>query len=134
MYDNAIRKTNLQKLHRLMYQQINKRQYRIKHAPSMKKTDQQWDLIAAAVEQAVIGFHELKGVEAKTMRGRSKTTYRNTTKHVLCGHENEVETEDDTRFKSLSRIANQHTQLGNKLKNISNRMITNAKQIAGQSI
>ena len=66
--ENAIRKANLKKLHHLMDQQLNKRQYRIKHAQYMRKTDQQWDLIAAAVEQAVIEFHELKDVEAKNAR------------------------------------------------------------------
>ena len=63
--ENDIRKANLKKLHHLMDQQLNKRQYRTKHAQSMRKTDQQWDMIAAAVEQAVIQFHELKDMEAK---------------------------------------------------------------------
>ena len=62
------------------------------------------------------------------MRGRSRITFQQRTTNVLRGHENEAETEDDTRFKLLSRIASQHTQLGNKLKNIGKGMITNARQ------
>ena len=62
------------------------------------------------------------------MRGRSRITYRKTTRSILHGHENEVEPQDDTKFKLLSKIASQHTQLGNKLKNIGKRMITNARQ------
>ena len=116
-----------------MDQQIQKRFYRLKHAQAMEKTEQQWDLIAAAVEQAVIEFHQLKDAEAKKMRGRSRIMFQKKTKHVLQGNENEVESEDDTRFKLLCRIASQHTQLGNKLKNIAKRMIANAKQIANLS-
>ena len=66
------------------------------------------------------------------MPGRSRIAYRKTTKSILHGHDNEVENQDDTRCKLLSRIASQHTQLGNKLKNIAKRMITNTRKKADQ--
>ena len=47
--ENAIRKSILKKLNHLMYQQIQKIFYRIKHAQAMEKTEQQLDMIADAV-------------------------------------------------------------------------------------
>ena len=74
--ENAIRQSSLRTLHRLMDQQIQERHYRLKHAQAVRKTEQQWDLIAAAVEQAVIDFYQLKDAEAKKMRGRSRITFQ----------------------------------------------------------
>ena len=66
-----------------MDQQILKRAYRLKHAQATENTEQQWDLIAAAVEQAVIDFYQLKDAQAKKMRGRSKVTFQKKTTKIL---------------------------------------------------
>ena len=126
--ENAIRESNMKKLHHLMDQQIQKRYHRLKHAQAMRKTEQQWDLIAAAVEQAVIEFYQLKDAEAKKMRGRFRITFQKKTSNILQRNENEEDEEDNTRLNVLQRMASQHTQLGKKLKIIGKRMITNAKQ------
>ena len=73
---NEIRKRNLNELHALMGVQIRKRQHRIKYAQCQRNTTRQWDLVAAAVEQANIDFHNLTKAEATKMRGRSKVAFK----------------------------------------------------------
>ena len=58
--ENHIRKRNQDELHALMDEQIKKRQHRIKLAQNQRNTTRQWDLVAAAVEQANIDFHKLE--------------------------------------------------------------------------
>ena len=67
----AIRKDNLRRLHEHMDKQVDKRKHRLQHAAANKDTTTQWDLIAAASEEAVIDFLQLQGKEASKMRGRS---------------------------------------------------------------
>ena len=73
---NAIRKTHLARLHDLIDKHLEKREYRLLQAKAKKDTDRQWQLIAAAVEDANIEFHLLEGKDAKKMRGRSKVTFQ----------------------------------------------------------
>ena len=74
--ESEIRKRNLNELHALMDVQIRKRQHRIKYAQYQRNTTRQWDLVAAAVEQANIDFHNLTKAEATKMRGRSKVAFK----------------------------------------------------------
>ena len=67
-------------MHEHMDEQIEKRQYRLKHAQEAGDTTTQWDLIAAATEEANIAYHQLKGREATKMRGRSKVVFQKTEK------------------------------------------------------
>ena len=53
-----------------MDEAIGKRKYRLQHAVAIKDTNTQAALVAAAVEEANISFHSLKGKEATKMRGR----------------------------------------------------------------
>ena len=79
VYENLIRKSNLNKLHTLMDKHLKERGPSITKAVSQKNTTMQWGLIGAAVEAANLEFHGLTGKEATDMRGRSKTTFRKTT-------------------------------------------------------
>ena len=89
----------------------------------------QWGLVAAAVEQANIEYHELKGREAKKMKGRSKITFNNFTKNILQGiDERDDNDELATRADWLSKTAGEHAAMGNKLINIARRMEVNASQ------
>ena len=56
--------------------QIQKRQYRLTQAHETGDTTIQWDLIAAAMEEASIDRHQLKGREATTMRGRPTIVFQ----------------------------------------------------------
>ena len=111
-----------------MDEQIKKRQYRITLAPHQRDTTRQWDLVAAAVEQANIEFHKLEGAEAKKMRGRSEVAFKQVEKSALEGAEKEAEhAEGITRLEMLRSLAASHNVLGNKLSSIVKRMKTNAR-------
>ena len=111
--ENQIRRKNQRELHALMDEQIKKRQHRIKLAQSQRNTTRQWDLVAAAVEQANIEFHKLDGAEAKKMRGRSKVAFKQDDKSALEGAEKEAEhAEDITRLELLRSLAADHYLLG----------------------
>ena len=43
---------------------FERRRYRIRHAARIKDTSMQWDLIAAAVDEAVIQVFKLTGKDA----------------------------------------------------------------------
>ena len=62
--ENKVRKKHLEQLHNHMDQQLHKRRYRLIHVASKNDTTRQWDLIAAAMEQANIDHHQLTGREA----------------------------------------------------------------------
>ena len=66
-----------------MDEQIKKREQRFQEATQKKDVNQQWDLIAAAFEEANIIFHGLKAKDATRARGRSKITYKSSTKEGL---------------------------------------------------
>ena len=111
-----------------MDEQIKKRQHRIKLAQNQRNTTRQWDLVAAAVEQANIEFHKLDGAEAKKMRGRSKIVFKDRTKDSLQGAEAEGENAElISKAKWLRHIAAMHTTLGNKLINVARRIKANAR-------
>ena len=74
--ENDVRKELKHELHKLMDEQIEQRQHRLKHAKFMKDTTRIWQLIAAAVEKANIAFHGLQEKEAKKMEGRSRVLRR----------------------------------------------------------
>ena len=71
-----IRKEHLRKLHTLIDKHLENRKYRLMVASDKKNTTMQWDLIAAAVEEAIIEHLGFTGKEAKEMRGRSKVTFQ----------------------------------------------------------
>ena len=56
-----IRKQHMEILHGHMDEQISKRRYRLLQAQVAGDTTIQWDLIAAAMEEANIDYHQLKG-------------------------------------------------------------------------
>jgi hypothetical protein len=58
--ENRIRKRLLKQLHEEMDRQLEKREHRLRWAAHNKNTTSQWDLIAAAFEEANIVFHDLK--------------------------------------------------------------------------
>ena len=74
--EGAIMRRNLAELHEHMGTQIDKRKYRLEHATAIKDTTMQWDLIAAATEDATTRFFQLQGTEASNMRGRSKVVFK----------------------------------------------------------
>ena len=106
---------------------IEKRQHRLKLAQAQKDTTRQWHLIAAAVEEANIEYHKLSDKQVAKMRGRSKITFKATTQYAFKWVGNHAEEEDVTRMEMLNDIAAKHNVLGNKLKSVSKRMITNAR-------
>ena len=125
---NEIRKRNLKELHQHMDAQINNRFSRLRHAAITKDTTKQWDLVAAAVEEAGIIFFNLKERAAKKMRGRSRIAFKNKTRNVLNGiEEEESNAEAATRVEWLRKAAGDHTKLGNKLINVARRMKTAAR-------
>ena len=69
--EHIIRQRNIEALHREMDQAVEKRKHRLDYAVKLRDTNTQWDLIAAAVEEGVVGFFKLQGKEATKMMGRS---------------------------------------------------------------
>ena len=57
--EHAISKRNRGELHKRIDDQLERREHRLKHAAKVKDTSMQWDLIAAAVEAAVIKVFNL---------------------------------------------------------------------------
>ena len=110
-----------------MDDQIEKREWRFKEAALQQNTTRQWQLIAAAVEEANIIFHKLTGREATKMRGRSKVTFRSKTKDALKGMERSEDHENEVEYaKWMQKQAGEHAKLGNKLINTARRMKANA--------
>ena len=66
-----------------MDEEADKRKHRFVYARYLRDTTMIWDLVAAAAEQANIVFHNLQGGEAEKMRGRSKVSFKSTTKDML---------------------------------------------------
>ena len=66
----AIRKISREEFHKEIDDQLERREHRLKHAVKIKDTNMQWDIVAAAVEEAVIKIFKLEGEDAETMRGR----------------------------------------------------------------
>ena len=129
--EGKIRKALLEELHGEMDKQIAKRQYRLKQADVQRDTDRQWDLIAAAVEQANIDWHGLTGDDAKRMRCRSRVTFIQDTANVLKKYDKvDVPDEKLIRVEALSKIADEHTIMSNKLTSIARRMIATQRMDA----
>ena len=88
-----------------------------------RNTTVQWDLIAAAVEEANIEYHELKGAEAKQMRGRSGITFQKKQANILHdGNSNQDTGMLASQAKWLKQTAGQHAKLANKLITTPRRM------------
>ena len=86
----------------------------------------QWDLVAAAVEAAVIKVFELGKGDAEQMRGRSRITFSKKTKRLLRDIVDEAEDVDMlTRAKWLRAAADHHTSMANKLISIARNMKNN---------
>ena len=81
--EHDVRKNNLKQLHDKMDEQVANRKCRLLQAQEAKDTTRQWDLIAAATEEAVIDYHQRQSKEASRMRGRSKITFKNKEKNFL---------------------------------------------------
>ena len=76
----------------------------------------QWDLIAAAVEPAVIRVLNLGKEDVERMKGRSRVTFINETKRLLRDIADEdVDADLLTRAKWLRAAAGHHTRMPNKL-------------------
>ena len=83
----------------------------------------QWDLIAAAFEEANMRFHGLEGTEAKKARSRYKVQFKKTTKDAFKGPEEEQQNaESSTKAEWLRKQADDHTTMGNKLNTIAKKM------------
>ena len=106
-----------------MGQAVEKRKHRLDYAVKLGDTNTQWDLIAAAVEEGVVGFFKLQGKEATKMRGRSKITFDNKSRRLLKDIEDD-DTNDDlaSRATWLRAAASCHTKLGNRLINLARTM------------
>ena len=114
--ENAIRKSNLDRLHGLMDKHIKSREFRLKKAVCLRDTTTQWDLIAAAAEEANIEFHGLSGKDAAKMKGRSKITFQKKEIDILQDTTNQRDNDDlQNQVKWLKKMAGQHAKLGNKL-------------------
>ena len=84
-----------------MDKQIDNRHSRILHAELTKDTTTQWDLIAAAVEEANIRYHGLVGKESSKMRRRSKITFKKQIRNVPEGIEYAEKTAERTPRGSI---------------------------------
>jgi hypothetical protein len=73
--ENEIRQEAKAELHTHIDKALKQREARLKLAAYQRDTNRQWALITAAVEQANIHFHGLKGPEAEKMRGRASVTF-----------------------------------------------------------
>ena len=131
--ENKIRKEELEELHRHMDLQLEKRKYRLMEAEIRKDTTMQWDLIAAATEEANIQYHNLQGREATKMKGRSKLNFKKKTRDSLEGIEaDDGNLEQVSKAKWLRQVAAAHTKMGNKLTNVARRMKTKHKGQGGE--
>lgn len=76
--EDAIRNAAREELHAEMDKRVDNRHSRFLHAELTKDTTTQWDLIAAAVKEANIRYHQLVGKESDRVRGRSKVSFKKT--------------------------------------------------------
>ena len=141
VHGNAIRKTACGKLHAEMDKHIDNRHSRFLHAELTKDTTTQWDLIAAAVEEANVRYHGLVGKESSKMRGRSKTSSKKQSGNVLEGIEYAEDTAEQVkRTNWLRKAAGDHTVMGKSMqvttvsakgsRGVTNSMAVPWKQIA----
>ena len=99
-----------------MDKHLNNREFRSKTAVCLRDTTTQWDLIAAAVEDANIEFHGLTGEDAAKMKGRSRITFQKKENDTLQDTMNQFDNEDlANKVKWLKKTVGQHAKLGNKL-------------------
>ena len=96
-------------------------------------TTMQWDLIAAATEEANIQYDNLQGREATKMKGRPKLKFKKKTRDSLEGIEaDDGNLEQVSKAKWLRQVAAAHTKMGNKLTNVARRMKTKHKGQGGE--
>ena len=111
-----------------MYKQVDNRHSRFLLAELTKDTTSQWDLIAAAVEEANIRYHGLVGKKIAKMRGRPMVTFKKMSRNILQGIEYGEDTaEQIKRIDWRRKAAGDHTVMGNRLINIARRMKANAR-------
>ena len=101
---------------------INERLQRIELSQLQKDTDRQWDLIAPAVEEAIIKYLQLEGRQATRMRGRSRVSYRNEDREILQGADKQTDKQETNIIETLNKVAGIHAAQGNRLNNIHYRM------------
>ena len=58
-----------------MDQQIARREYRFNLAERQRDTTRQWDLVAAAVEAAIVEYLQIKKDDVEQIKGRSKVRF-----------------------------------------------------------
>ena len=117
-----IRKAIIVQLHLQMDSAIEDRSNRIETSQLQKDTDRQWDLIAAAVEDAIINDFNLEGAQATRMRGRSKVAYRDEDREILRGIGHQEDKQESDSIQTLNKLAGIHATQGNRLQNIHLRM------------
>ena len=111
-------------LHARMDEQIENRRHRFAEAQQNEDTDRQWQLVAAAVEQANIIFHKLQGAAAKAVTGRSKVTFAKVDGDALQGIEKRHGMEFEVvKADWLRQQAARNVQLGNKATSIAMKML-----------
>ena len=71
----------LHDLHEHIAQQMIKRRYRHDYAVFKRNTTQQWDLIAAAFEEACIEYFGLTKTQATKAKGRARAQFANRKKN-----------------------------------------------------
>jgi len=117
-----IRKAIIDQLHSQMDTAIEERSYRFGTSQLHRDTDRQWDLIAAAVEDAIIKEFNLEGTQATRMRGRSKVAYRDEDREILRGIGSQASKQETDTIQTLNKLAGIHATQGNRLHNIHLRM------------
>ena len=116
-----------------MYRQVDRRKCRCEDAALHKDTTAQWDLVAAAVEEANIICHGPSVDEATKMRGRPNTTFKKCVRHLLEGlGQDEESSEHVDRLTNPRKAAGEHLAFGNKLINVARRMKVNARHKGNQ--
>ena len=119
---SKIRRTIIDQLHIQMDAAIEQRAERFETAQNAKDTDRQWDLIAVAVEDAIIKEYNLEGAQATKMRGRPKVAYRDENKDILRGMGSQRSKQETDTIQTLNKLAGIHATQANRLHNIHLRM------------
>ena len=126
MDENAIRKLTIKELHDEMDKQVARRASRFQYAAPMRDTTTQWDLVAAAVEEANISYHGLIGKDFT--KRQVKDHLQTKCENILAGIQVDEEiAEKVQRTTWLKKAAGDHTAMGNKLINVARRMNVNAR-------
>ena len=127
--EHQVRKGMVADLQKNMDDQVMKRKHRFDAAAANKDTDRQWNLVAAAFEEANIIYHGLTGKEATKAKGRSNISFKNSKRDALTEKEKLEEEHDlEEKVKWLRNVADKHIIMSNELTNISRRMKVNERR------